>query len=62
MSPAGKSKHLTRYSARLTRDATRSEDDAEQALKEILAVQAKLVDRRDDSAKALPEKRTKTRQ
>jgi hypothetical protein len=54
MSAAPKSKPLRRDKARLTRDATCSEDDAEQALKEIVAAQ-----RRDNSARVLREKRTK---
>jgi len=53
MSPAPKSKPLARNSAQLTWDATRSEDDAEQALKETIAFQAKLAKRRDDSARVL---------
>jgi hypothetical protein len=60
MSPAAKSKPSTRNAARSTRQATRFEDDAEQALKEIIAVQAKPVDRRGDGARALREKRTKS--
>jgi hypothetical protein len=51
MSPPPKSKPLTRNSTRLTRDPTLSEDDAEQALKEIVAVQDKLANRRDDSSR-----------
>jgi hypothetical protein len=51
MSPPPKSKALTRNSTRLTRYATLSEDDAEQALKEIVAVHGKLVDRRGSSSR-----------
>jgi ABC-type tungstate transport system permease subunit len=60
MSQARKSKSPTRNVARLTRDVSRSEDDAEQALKEIAVVQAKLAGRGDDSARDLREKRTKS--
>jgi hypothetical protein len=61
MNPAPKSKPLRRNSARLMRDAARPEDDAEHALKEIVAFHAKLADRRDDSARVLRKKRTKSR-
>ena len=58
MSRATKSKSWRQNAARPTRGATRSEDDAEQALKEIVAVQTKPADRRD-SATVLREKQTK---
>jgi len=61
VSPAPKSKPLRRNAARLTRDATRSEDDAEQALKEIVASQAKPVDRHHYSPRDLRKKQTKNR-
>jgi hypothetical protein len=60
MSPAAKSKSLKRSAARSPRHATRFEDDAEQALQEILAVAAKSADRRGDRARVLREKRTKS--
>jgi hypothetical protein len=62
MSPAPKSKPSTRNSGRPPRYAARFEDDAEQTLKEIAAVQLKSADRRDDSARVLRDKRTKSRQ
>ncbi len=52
MSPASKSKTSTPNAARSTPDMMRFEDDAEQALKEIAAVQTKLAERRADSAPA----------
>jgi hypothetical protein len=61
MSPASKSKPLRRNSTRMRRDATRPEDDAEHALNEIVAAQAKLTDQRLDSVRGLREKRTKSR-
>lgn len=54
-----KSKPARRNSARLTRHIIRSEDDAEQALKEIAAAQARLTDGRSDSAKVPRAKRRK---
>lgn len=57
MSQAAKSKQSRRNAARLTQDTARSEDDAEQALKEIAAAQEKLAERRDDSARVLRQKR-----
>jgi hypothetical protein len=59
MSPAAKSKRLRRNSTWLRRDAAPSEDDAEQALKEIAATEAKLADRRHDNIKISPRKRMK---
>ncbi len=43
----------------MIRAAARSEDDAEQALKEIVAAQRKLAARRNDSAIGLGGKRVK---
>jgi hypothetical protein len=62
MSPPPKSKPATRNPARPPRYAARFEDDAEQTLKEIVAVQLKSADRRHDSAGVLRDKRTKSRQ
>jgi hypothetical protein len=62
MSPAPKAKRLERKSIRLTHDEPTQEDDAEQALKEILAARNKLADRHQNDARGPQEKRTKGRQ
>jgi hypothetical protein len=58
MSPVPQSKPAKRTTARSARVAERLEDDAEQALKEILAAQAKCAGRQRDGARQLRKKRT----
>ncbi len=60
MSETAKAKPATRNASRSTRQATRFEDDAEHALKEIVAVAAKSAGQGDDGASVSREKPTKS--